>query len=174
MPGCWISVGSNLDRENSVRGGVQDLQQRFGELAISPIYESQAIGCDGPPFLNLVVGIRTPLAVSAINALLRAIEDAHGRVRGGDKFAPRTLDLDLLTYGEMVGTIDGYRLPRGELLDYAFVLAPLAVVAPDERHPELGVSYRRLWADFDLAARGQPPPRRIPFALDLDAVVTKS
>ncbi|MBK5970607.1 MULTISPECIES: 2-amino-4-hydroxy-6-hydroxymethyldihydropteridine diphosphokinase [Thiorhodovibrio] len=155
---CWIGVGSNLRREPSIRGGLHDLQRRFGSLRISPVYETEAVGSDGPPFLNLVVGIETRLAVSAINALLHAIEDEHGRVRDGDRFAPRTLDLDLLTYGAMAGEIEGYRVPRAEVLDYAFVLAPLAAAAPQELHPELGQSYADLWRDFDLAARGQAAP----------------
>ena len=145
---CWISIGSNVDREASVRGALQNLRAAYGDLVISPVYETEAIGFDGEPFLNLVVGIRTGEPVGAINARLRAIEDAHGRVRGPDKFAPRTLDLDLLTYGAAVGVIDGCALPRDEILRYPFVLAPLADVAPAERHPENGRHYADLWAEL--------------------------
>lgn len=160
---CWIGVGSNLRREASIRGGLRDLHQRFGDLLISPVFETQAVGTEGPPFFNLVVGIDTELSLTAINALLYAIEDTHGRVRGKDKFAPRTLDLDLLTYGGMTGVIEGYQVPRSEILDYAFVLAPLAAVAPQEGHPELGQSYADLWRAFDLLARDQPEPKEVPF-----------
>lgn len=163
---CWIGVGSNLRRGASIRGGLHDLQRRFGHLRLSPVYETDAVGSAGPPFLNLVVGIDTRLAVSAINALLHAIEDEHGRVRDEDRYAPRTLDLDLLTYGAMTGEIDGYRVPRAEILDYAFVLAPLAAVAPEEPHPELGLSYADLWRGFDLEARGQTAPREMAFQLE--------
>ncbi|WPL16924.1 2-amino-4-hydroxy-6-hydroxymethyldihydropteridine pyrophosphokinase [Thiorhodovibrio winogradskyi] len=167
---CWIGVGSNLRREASIRDGLRDLHQRFGDLLVSPVFETQAVGTEGPPFLNLVVGIETRLGLTAINALLCAIEDAHGRVRGQDKFAPRTLDLDLLTYGQLTGVIEGYQVPRPEILDYAFVLAPLAAVAPEEGHPELGLSYADLWRNFDLGARGQSPPREVALELDFAAV----
>ncbi len=156
---CWIGVGSNLERETSIRGGLLDLSSHFGALSVSPIFETEAVGADGPPYLNLVVGIDTSDPVSLINAALSGIEDKHGRKRGEDKFAPRTLDLDLLTYGAMTGLIDGYQVPRAEILCHAFVLAPLAAVSPDERHPVLGLSYAWLWAEFDLAARAQTAPQ---------------
>lgn len=164
---CWISVGSNVDRERSIRGAVADLRRHFGPLVISPVYETEAVGFEGQPFYNLVVGLDTTLGVAALNQTLRDIEDAHGRVRGPDKFAPRTLDLDLLTWGHTTGTIDGYELPRDEILKYAFVLAPLADVAPHERHPVAGRSYAELWAQ--LCARMAPdaaPMARISFDLD--------
>ncbi|NEX17478.1 MAG: 2-amino-4-hydroxy-6-hydroxymethyldihydropteridine diphosphokinase [Halochromatium sp.] len=161
---CWISLGSNLEREVSIRGGVESLRQAFGPLILSPVYETDAVGFDGSPFLNLVAGIKTALRVGEIRAMLRRIEAEHGRERGsehehehgqrggdydcergGKRFAPRTLDLDLLTYGDLVGEIDGYRLPRDEILRYAFVLGPLADVAPDERHPIDGRRYAALW-----------------------------
>jgi 2-amino-4-hydroxy-6-hydroxymethyldihydropteridine diphosphokinase len=145
---CWLSIGSNLDREQSIRGGVRDLRAAYGELTLSPVYETVAVGFSGAPFLNLVAGIDTDESVGAINARLRAIEDGHGRLRGPDKFAPRTLDIDLLTWGEAVGTIDGYELPRDEILKYAFVLGPLAEVAPQARHPLSGRRYADLWREL--------------------------
>jgi 2-amino-4-hydroxy-6-hydroxymethyldihydropteridine diphosphokinase len=83
---------------------------------------------------------------------LREIEDAHGRVRGSEKFAPRTLDIDLLTYGDAVTTTDGYELPRDEILSYAFVLGPLAEVAGNEVHPVQKKRYGELWAGFNASA----------------------
>jgi 2-amino-4-hydroxy-6-hydroxymethyldihydropteridine diphosphokinase len=145
---CWISVGSNVDRERSIRGALRDLRATYGDLAVSPVYETEAVGFEGDAFLNLVVGITTDRPVGDINRRLREIEDAHGRERGPNRFAPRTLDLDLLTYGDQVGRIDGYELPRGEILDYAFVLGPLADVAPGERHPVDGRTYAELWAEM--------------------------
>ncbi|WP_462321302.1 2-amino-4-hydroxy-6-hydroxymethyldihydropteridine diphosphokinase [Halochromatium sp.] len=142
---CWISLGSNLERETSIRGGIQGLRQAFGALILSPVYETEAEGFDGQPFLNLVAGIETALKVGEIRAVLRRIEAEHGRERGGERFAPRTLDLDLLTYGDCAGEIDGYLIPRDEILRYAFVLCPLADVAPDERHPTDGRRYAELW-----------------------------
>ena len=91
--------------------------------------------------------------MSSLNAALRSIEEAFGRVRGPEKFSPRTLDIDLLSYGDLVGVIDGYELPRDEILRYPFVLGPLAEVAGDELHPVNRSSYRQLWEAFDHAAR---------------------
>jgi 2-amino-4-hydroxy-6-hydroxymethyldihydropteridine diphosphokinase len=133
---------------------VDDLRAAFGDLILSSVYESPAEGFSGAPFLNLVAGIETDLSVAGIDRILRGIEDAHGRVRGPDKFAPRTLDIDLLTYGDRVGALDGREFPRDEIVRYAFVLGPLAEVAPDEICPGTTLTYRDLWADS--AARGQP------------------
>jgi 2-amino-4-hydroxy-6-hydroxymethyldihydropteridine diphosphokinase len=123
------------------------------------------VGFAGRPFLNLVAGFETHEPVGAINSALRAIEDALGRVRGPEKFAPRTLDLDLLTYGDVVGEVDGCALPRDEILRYAFVLGPLAEIAGDERYPPTGETYRALWAGFDQAAQPIVP---VPFDFDGD------
>jgi 2-amino-4-hydroxy-6-hydroxymethyldihydropteridine diphosphokinase len=153
MPRCWLSIGSNQDREPSIRGAVADLRAAFGDLVLSGVYESPAEGFSGAPFLNLVAGIKTERGVAEIDGILRGIEDAHGRVRGPDKFAPRTLDIDLLTYGDRVGTLAGRELPRDEILRYAFVLGPLAELAPDEVCPGTGRTYRELWTDFQ--PRGQ-------------------
>ncbi len=157
MPRVWVSVGSNQDRENSIRGGVRALRKRFGDLVLSGVYESEAVGFEGRPFYNLVAGFETEEDVAALNAAFRAIEDAFGRVRGPEKFAPRTLDIDLLTYGDFAGEVGGSVLPRDEILRYAFVLGPLAAVAGDEVHPVLERSYRELWDAFDQTVQPLTP-----------------
>jgi 2-amino-4-hydroxy-6-hydroxymethyldihydropteridine diphosphokinase len=164
MPRCWVSIGSNQERERSVRGAVQALRQRFGELILSSVYESDAVGFDGRPFLNLVAGLDTRESVASIRDALRTIEDDFGRSRGPDKFAPRTLDLDLLTYGDQVHKDKGLDLPRDEILRYAFVLGPLSEVAGDEVHPLFGRSYRELWNGFGPAKQSIVP---VPFDLRL-------
>lgn len=148
MPRVWISVGSNIARERSVRAALWELGRTFGELVVSPIYETPAVGFDGDPFLNLVVGVETDRRPGELHAMLREIEARHGRTRDGAKFSARTLDLDVLTYGDAVTTEGGKPLPRDEILRYAFVLAPLADVAPDERHPQTGQRYADLWDGF--------------------------
>lgn len=150
MPRVWISVGSNIEREN-IRGGIVALRELFGDLVVSPVYETASVGFDGDPFFNLVVGFYSELPPRVLHGLMREIEARFGRERGGDKFSSRTLDLDVLTYGQIVSDDGGKHLPRDEIMRYAFVLAPLADVAGDERHPELKQSYRELWSEFDGA-----------------------
>ena len=150
----WLSLGSNIDRERNISGALRDLAAEFGQLVVSRVYECEAVGFDGEPFYNLVVGIDSERSPLELAGAMRAIEDAHGRTRGGDKFAPRTLDIDLLTYGDAVLDEGPLRLPRDEILKYAFVLGPLAEVAGAERHPLDGRSYAEIWAAFDQA--GQP------------------
>jgi 2-amino-4-hydroxy-6-hydroxymethyldihydropteridine diphosphokinase len=153
MAWVWLSIGSNIDRDAHIRAGVHDLREQFGELVLSRVYETPSEGFNGDPFYNLVAGFETELAPEQLHPMLRAIEDAHGRERTGPKFSARTLDIDLLTYGDAVTDRGGKALPRDEVLKYAFVLGPLAEVAPDEVHPEVGRSYAALWQDFDPLAR---------------------
>jgi 2-amino-4-hydroxy-6-hydroxymethyldihydropteridine diphosphokinase len=148
MPRVWVSVGSNIERERHISAALADLRETFGELVVSPVYETDAVGFEGDAFFNLIVGFDTSLTPSALHGLMREIEAHHGRERSGDKFAARTLDLDLLTYGDAVTEEGGKALPRDEILRYAFVLAPLADVAGDEMHPVLGESYSSLWERF--------------------------
>lgn len=161
MTRVWLGVGSNVDRERHIRSAINALRERFGELAVSPVYDSAAVGFDGQPFLNLVVGIDTDLPVGELAQWLRALEAANGRTREtGTAFNDRTLDIDILTFGDTVGVVDGVALPRDEIVRHAFVLRPLVDVAPDERHPQLGLRYRELLARSDFAAQAL---RVVPF-----------
>jgi 2-amino-4-hydroxy-6-hydroxymethyldihydropteridine diphosphokinase len=153
MPRVWLSIGSNQDREQNIRGAVRALRAEFGELTLSSVYESPAVGFDGDPFFNLVAGISTDLPADLLNKRLRAIEEAHGRIRQGEKFTSRTLDLDLLTYDNLVSDNKGIKLPREEILRYSFVLMPLAEVAGEERHPLNGRTYGELWEAFDSSSQ---------------------
>ena len=149
MPHVWVSIGSNIARERHINAALRDLHRIFGALDVSPVYETEAVGFKGDAFLNLVAGFDTRRSPADIHRTLRQIEAQHGRERSGGKFSARTLDLDLLTYGQAVTDEGGKALPRDEILRYAFVLAPLADIAPDEIHPELGVAYRDLWERFE-------------------------
>ncbi len=153
MPRVWLSIGSNIDRERNIRSAVKALRGAWGKLMVSRIYESEAVGCRGGRFFNLVVGFDTEDSVAEINARLRAIEDDHGRKREPDKFAPRTLDIDLLTYGDAVVRDGSLELPRSEITRYAFVLRPLAELAGDQLHPTAGRTYGALWNAFDQAGQ---------------------
>lgn len=148
MPRVWVSAGSNMQREAHITSAVHALRERFGPLVVSPVYETVAVGFSGDAFLNLVIGFDSDEPPAELHRTLRDIEDRNGRLRDGPKFGPRTLDLDLLTYGDQVGDAGGKHLPRDEIARYAFVLAPLADVAGDELHPELGVTYAALWQQW--------------------------
>jgi len=144
----YVGIGSNIEPERHVAQALDALARRFGPLRRSGVYRTRAVGFDGDDFLNLVVAFDTSEPPSAVAAVLREIEDAAGRRRGGERFAPRTLDLDLLLYGERVIRADGLEVPRRDILDQAFVLGPLAELAPGVRHPELGLSFAELWSRF--------------------------
>jgi len=149
MPRVYISIGSNVDRENSIRNAVRELTARYGPLVLSPVYESRAVGFTGENFYNLVAGFDTEETAGRVKETLGDIETACGRRREGPRFSPRTLDLDLLLYGDTVqhdGPID---VPHPDIRRYAFVLRPLADIAPGGRHPETGLVYEKMWQQFD-------------------------
>ncbi len=149
MATIYISLGSNINREENARAGVNALKQAFGNLTLSSVYESEAVGFNGDAFYNMVIACEVSTPVFETNQILRDIEDAHGRDRSGPKFSSRTLDLDLLLYDDLKLDENGLKLPRGEILKNAFVLWPLAEIAPDLKHPEAGISYAELWSAFD-------------------------
>lgn len=151
MPRVYLSLGSNIDPREHLRAALEALADRLGALRVSPVYESPAVGFAGDNFYNLVVGVDTGLPVGELARLLRAIEDANHRRREAAKFCPRTLDIDILTYGDAVGVIDGVQLPRDEILRYAFVLRPLADIAPDAEHPGARKTFRELAAELPFA-----------------------
>lgn len=145
----YVSIGSNIEKEKNIKVCLQELAQHFNGLELSPIYESESVGFAGDTFYNLVAKFETDLAVGELSKSLKAIEDKYGRDRSGPKFSGRTLDIDILTYDDLVGDIDGVQLPRDEITKNAFVLLPLVDIAPDVMHPEQQVTYARLWFFFD-------------------------
>ncbi|WP_111640997.1 2-amino-4-hydroxy-6-hydroxymethyldihydropteridine diphosphokinase [Marinimicrobium alkaliphilum] len=149
MTGVYLSLGSNMAREQHILAALDALRAQFGELSISSVFESEAVGFDGSNFYNLVVGIDTALSIAELSDVLKTIEDDNGRCRKGPKFSSRTLDIDILTYGDFVGSEAGVDLPRDEITKNAFVLWPLAEIAPDTLHPVAGKAYRQLWLDYD-------------------------
>jgi len=148
MARAYLSLGSNLQPHRYLRAALAELEARFGPLQISPAYRSRAVGFEGPDFVNLAVGLDTDLAPEALNDWLHALEDRHGRRRDQPRYASRTLDVDIVLYGDLVRQGPGHLdLPRAELR-HAFVLRPLADIAPELRHPVSGRSMAELWAAF--------------------------
>lgn len=146
MGRVYVSIGSNLEPEANIPSALVELRRSYGTLIVSPVYESEAVGFAGDNFYNLVVSFDTDQGIHAVIRRLREIERQHKRKRSDKRFAPRTLDLDLLLYDDLVFAEDGVTIPRNEILRYAFVLKPLADIASEQRHPVDGRSYAELWA----------------------------
>jgi len=148
MARVYLSLGSNVEPQRYLRAAVDELRQRFGALAVSPAYRSKAVGFEGAEFVNLAVGLDTDLSPRALNDWLHALEDRHGRRRDVPRYADRTLDLDIVFYDDLIVDGPGHlQIPRNEL-QFAFVLRPIADIAPDFRHPLSGKSMRELWQAF--------------------------
>lgn len=145
----YISIGSNIEKEKNILSALRALAMFFGGLVVSSTYETEAVGFTGDTFHNLIVGFDSDLDVKTIAEQLRQIELDHGRTRECKKFSSRTLDLDLILYGDLVITEGRLQIPRDEIERYAFVLEPLAEIAGDLRHPASKISYRELWERFD-------------------------
>ncbi|MCX7034812.1 MAG: 2-amino-4-hydroxy-6-hydroxymethyldihydropteridine diphosphokinase [Arenimonas sp.] len=152
MSTAWLSLGSNLDAEVHLLAAADALRARFGAVVFSPVYRTPAVGFDGPDFLNAAAVLQTELDPFALNDWLHALEDAQGRTRGGERFSSRTLDIDIVFYDDLVLKGPGnLELPRPELR-HAFVLKPLADIAPGYRVPTSGDTLAGLWAAHPEAA----------------------
>ncbi len=159
MARVYVSIGSNINRYRHIAASLDALQAECGQLVISRVYQSESVGFEGDDFLNLVVGFDSDKPVDALSSWLRSVEDNNGRRRDGPKFSSRTLDIDILSYDELVGDIDGVMLPRDEIEHNAFVLRPLTDIAPQRCHPRLGRSYQSMWNDYDKSQQKLWPVR---------------
>ncbi len=149
MREAYLSIGSNIDRERNVRFAMAELQERWPDTVFSTVYETASVGFEGEDFYNLVAGFRPDEPLEAVLATLRELEEAHGRDRSKKaKFSARTLDLDLLLWGDTVMDGEPATLPREEILRLDFVLYPLVELAPEALHPRYGQTFRELWASF--------------------------
>jgi len=146
MTRVYLSVGSNIEPGKNLQAAIDELRGKFDRIVVSPAYRFPAVGFDGPDFVNLAVGIETDLDVFALNDWLHALEDRHGRRRDVPRYSSRTLDIDIVLYGERVIKGAGnLEVPRAELMQ-TFVLQPLVDIAPDAPHPALHKSIAELWA----------------------------
>lgn len=146
MAAIFIGIGSSIQRRENVRQGVLLLKAHFGALNLSSVFESEAVGFDGVNFYNLVAELNSELAIEQVIQILKKIEIQLGRPKKAIKYAPRALDLDLLLYDlKIVPELD---IPRAEITKNAFVLQPLAELAPNLMHPILAVSYKELWSKY--------------------------
>lgn len=148
----YVAAGSNIDPERNLAKALELVGAHFGALKISRAYRNAAVGFDGPDFVNLVVGFETREPLDAVVTALREIEEQCGRPRLAPKWASRSMDLDILLYGDRVCDEPGLKLPRPGLLIRAFMLGPLAEIAGETLHPTLRRPIGELWAEFDQQA----------------------
>ncbi|MFT4997972.1 MAG: 2-amino-4-hydroxy-6-hydroxymethyldihydropteridine diphosphokinase [Chitinophagales bacterium] len=157
MATVYLSLGSNIERYKNISAALNALAEQFGELTISPVYESVSVGFEGDNFLNLIVAIDTEMPVGVLSNTLREIENDNGRVRAASKFSARTLDIDILTYGMEVGVIDGVELPRDEITKYGFVITPLVDIAANGVLPGSDRTYQTIATELNLDEKDMWP-----------------
>lgn len=145
---AYLGLGSNKQPEENLRLCARELRRRFSVLTISPVYRNKAIGFNGQDFLNAVACVETEMSPTEVCQQLEEIHALSGRERGESAFMSRTLDIDLLLYDDLIIDEPPVRVPRDDVLDYAFVLGPLADIAPDCVHPVSGRSIQSHWAEF--------------------------
>jgi len=149
MTQVFISVGSNIEQEKHICAGLLALDKRYQPITCSTVFESESVGFAGDNFYNLVVAFHTTDSVAQVSAYLSLIEDENGRDRSGPRFSSRTLDLDLLLFGDTVVNSNDIVLPRPEIYDNAFVLLPLSQIAAKLTDPIKKLDYSTLWKNFD-------------------------
>jgi len=144
----FLGIGSNIDRTQAISTALNFLQKALGKLDISPTFESEAVGFSGDNFYNLVVSFSTSLPLVEIVKIYKKIEDDSGRDRSDPKFSARTIDIDPLLYGDLICS-KPVQLPRDEILNNAYVLWPLSIIAPEHIHPETGLSFAEHWTKYN-------------------------
>lgn len=149
MTHAYLSLGSNIDKDANIRAALLALQERFGMLQLSPVYESKAVGFDGDNFLNLIVRLDCDLSLPAFAESLKQLEQELGRERSAVRFSSRTMDIDIVLFGDLVICSQDIELPRPELYFNAFVLRPMAELAPQLVDPKSGKTMQELYALLD-------------------------
>jgi 2-amino-4-hydroxy-6-hydroxymethyldihydropteridine diphosphokinase len=149
MADVFVAAGSNVDPIAHLSRALHALGDTYGELTVSPAYRNAAVGFTGEDFINIVVAFRTDEPVQRVRARLQEIEAACGRPPAAPKWAPRTMDLDILLYGDTVSDEPGLLLPRPDLARRPYMLKPMADIAPERLHPTLKRSMRDLWESLD-------------------------
>lgn len=162
MPEIFVGVGSNTEPEIHLARGIALLRERFSELELSPVYRNAAVGFSGQDFYNLVLAFASDAGPLQLAEELRLIEDRCGRDRSLPRMGPRTLDLDLLLYGDAQIRLPGLELPRHEILQRSYILKPMADLRPQFLYPGTVTSFAELWHRFD---RSGHPLHKVAIAL---------
>jgi 2-amino-4-hydroxy-6-hydroxymethyldihydropteridine diphosphokinase len=157
MPEVFVAAGSNIQPRARLRQAVALMREAWPDLRVSRAYSNKAVGFEGDDFINLVTGFHSDEPLSVLLERLHAIESACGRPRLAAKWAPRSMDLDVLLYGDTVGEFPGAVLPRADLAKRPYMLRPLAEIAADTVHPTTGKTLGDMWARFDSAGHQMVP-----------------
>ena len=152
MNEVYVAAGSNVEPIANLRRALEAMARHYPGLRRSRAWRNAAVGFVGDDFVNLVVGFETDDDLATLLQRLHAIEALCGRERHAAKWAPRTLDLDVLLYGSKVCDEPGLVLPRPDLVRRAYMLGPAAELAPGFVHPTIGVTLGELWSRFDQSA----------------------
>ncbi len=141
----YLGLGSNMgNRQENLNRALDFLSQRLRVEQVSSVYDTEPLGnIDQPRFLNLVCQVYTRLAPAELLILAKGIESKLGRVSSKSN-APRPIDIDILFYGDQVIETPGLVIPHPRLVERAFVLIPLAEIAPDLVHPVTGKTIKEL------------------------------
>ncbi len=153
----FVAAGSNLEPEKNLARACAEIRHTWPDTVCSRAYRNAAVGFEGPDFINLVVGFSAAQPLDSVIARLRAIETQCGRPRYAPKWASRTMDLDVLLFGDLVAKTTEYTLPRPDLLKRPYMLGPLAEIAPEVVHPIAGQTIGELWAAFDRDGHAMSP-----------------
>ncbi len=153
----FVGAGSNVEPERHLAHACAQIAHSWRDAQFSRSYRNVAVGFDGPEFINLVVGFSTGQPLAAVIARLHAIETQCGRPRYAPKWASRTMDLDVLMFGDLVEKTPDYTLPRPDLLKRPYMLGPMAEIAPEVVHPTEQRTIGELWEKFDRAGHQMVP-----------------
>ena len=157
MTRVFVAAGSNVEPLVNLRLALRELKRHYPAMRISAAYRNKAVGFEGDDFVNLVVGFETDDHVQQVIAHLHEAEVVCGRPRDAPKWAPRTMDLDLLIFGDMQCLEPGLKLPRPDLLKRPYMLRPMTELAPNFRHPTANKTMREIWQAFDSAGHIMEP-----------------
>ena len=152
MSRVYVAIGSNVEPELNISRAARELALLFPGARFSSWYRNRAVGFEGDDFVNGVVGFETGLALHAVIEKLHAVEELCGRPRNAPRWAPRSMDLDVLLYDNVVCSEPSLTLPRPDLVKRPYMLGPLAEIAPEVMHPTAGLTIGELWQRFDREA----------------------
>lgn len=144
MATVWFSIGSNINKDTNVPFAISQLNKQFGNLILSPVYQTKAVGFIGNDFYNMVGGFDTDLQIIQLRRLFDHLEQQTGRIKTGRHFESRTLDIDILLYDRIEFADERISIPHPDILEYDFILLPLSELIPDYIHPQTGQSLAQI------------------------------